>query len=74
MGMIKDTGGDSYSAGIEILRKNNEVIYKHRKFIDKIAQKIALLLIASGVGWILWLIIEGIRASLKGRYLQEDRK
>jgi hypothetical protein len=57
------------SAGIEVLRENNKVLSRHRKFIYTLAHKIALVLIASGVGWILWLIIEGIRASIRGRYL-----
>jgi hypothetical protein len=69
MGMVKDIGHDSYSAGIEILRENNKALGRFRHFTDKIAQKIAWLLIASGVGWLLWLIIEGIRASIRGRYL-----
>jgi hypothetical protein len=65
MGMVKDIGHDSYPAGIEVLRQNNRVLMRFRARVDKLSQGIAWLIIASGVGGVLWLLGEGCKTAIK---------
>ncbi|MBC2712856.1 MAG: hypothetical protein HGJ94_18260 [Desulfosarcina sp.] len=69
MGMVKDIGEDSYSAGIETLRQNSLVFSKFRCRVDKFAQRIAWLIIAGVVvsigGGFLWLLKVGCSEAIK---------
>lgn len=65
MGMVKDVGHGSHSAGIEVMRENSRMLTRFRTRVDRFAQGIAWLIIASGIGGVLWLVSEGCKAAIK---------
>ena len=65
MGMVKDVGNGDHSRGVEVLRDNHRMLTRLRAKVDRMSQGIAWLIIASGVGGVLWLVSEGCKAAIK---------
>ncbi|MBC2741599.1 MAG: hypothetical protein HGJ93_00740 [Desulfosarcina sp.] len=65
MGMVKDIGNGKYANGIEVMRENNQIFTRFRARVDRLAQGIAWLIVASIVGGGIWLLSEGCKTAIK---------